>query len=191
MGSAVDRAELVKHLLPGGDPAASLLVPALLAPLTEEGVVPTVRVPAAITLVVATDVPPLLSQRVVAHLEAIGLRVVAVPRDPGEARSAPAHAHLLLFSPEVAEAGLVLEELAALERVPSEAVMALAAAAARELDIDQRRTLLHRAESVLRAGDVLIPLASVPVSSGVRPGVHGLSVDLSGRTVLEDAWLEP
>lgn len=191
VGSAVDRGELVKQLLPGGDPAASLLVPALLPPLAEEAGVPAVRMAAAITLVVARDVPALVSQRVVAHLEAIGLRVATVPRDPAEARSAAAQARLLLFSPEVAEAGLVLEELAALERVPSEAATALAAAAARELDVEQRRTLLHRAESVLRSGGVLVPLASVPVSSGVRPGVHGLSVDLSGRTLLEDAWLEP
>ena len=189
--SAVDRGDLVKQLLPGGDPAASLLVPALLAPLTEETVLPAERAAGAITLVVARDVPPLVSQRVVAHLEAIGLRVVADPRDPGEARSAPAQARLLLFSPEIAEAGLVLEELAALARAPSEAGTALAAAAARELDINQRRTLLHRAEAVLRSDSVLVPLASVPVSSGVRPGVHGLSVDLSGRTLLEDAWLEP
>jgi len=31
----------------------------------------------------------------------------------------------------------------------------------------------------------------VPVSLAGRPGLHGAVVDLRGRLVLDDAWLEP
>jgi hypothetical protein len=127
----------------------------------------------------------------VAHLEASGLRVEVVPTLPREARSAGSQARLLLFSPEVAEPGLALEDIAALAPAAAAGARTLLSAADRELDPDRRRALLYRAEQALRSQHVLIPLASVPVSCGARPGVHGLAVDLSGRTSLEDAWIEP
>jgi len=190
VAGAIDRADIVKRLLPGGDAAPSLLVPGLLPPVASP---PPARGPAlaaAIRMAVGADVPPLLSQRIVASLGAVGLRVDARAVPPATVATAPAAARLFLWSPEVAEAGLALSELAAL--VPrTAAVDEVLAAAAREHDLDRRRALLHRAEGELRARNVLVPVASAPVSYRARSGVHGLRVDPAGRLVLEDAWREP
>ena len=95
-----------------------------------------------------------------------------------------------MWSPEVAEAGLALAELAALAH-PGPAARGELAAALDESDPSRRRARLHRAEAALRSEWVLVPLASVPVSYRTRAGVHGAVVDLAGRLVLEDAWVEP
>jgi len=191
IGAAIDRTELVRHLLPGGDPAASLVVPALLPPLGPAPI-STTRSAATgtVSLAVDRDVPPSVSRRVVAHLTAMGLQVSVQPLLAAAARTARTPARLILFRPEVAEAGLALRELAALVPAVPEAEAALDAAD-RELNLDRRRAQLHRAEQALRASACLVPLASVPVSFAVRPGIHDLSVDLAGRLVLEDAWREP
>jgi hypothetical protein len=126
----------------------------------------------------------------VASLGAVGLRVEARAVPPFQARTAPTAARLLLWSPEVAEAGLALHELLAWVPGLAAADEALAAAG-RESGLDRRRALLHRAEAALRAENRLVPVASVPVSFLTRTGVHDVRVDLSGRLVLEDAWREP
>jgi ABC-type transport system substrate-binding protein len=190
VAAAIDRVEMAAKLIPGGDPAPFLLVPGLLPALGAEA--PRSRAPArgTLTLAVGTDVPPLLSQRVVAHLITLGLTVRVLPANPASVREVPASARLLLWSPELPEAGLALEELAALASHPPGAQDPLAAAA-RELDLDRRRVLLYRAEAALRAENILVPLGSVPLSFGGRAGVHGARLDLSGRLSLEDAWTEP
>jgi MarR-like DNA-binding transcriptional regulator SgrR of sgrS sRNA len=187
---AVNRADLVRYFLPGGEPAASLLTPALLAPVEAPPAAAVAAASGSAVMVVARDVPPLVSQRVVASLGAAGLRVDVRPADPGEARATGAAARLLLWSPEVPEAGLALEELAALVPPPAEALEALDAAR-REPGLDRRRALLLRADAALRSQDVLVPLAAAPVACATRRGVHGLKVDLGGRVALEDAWVEP
>jgi ABC-type transport system substrate-binding protein len=190
VAGAIDRADIVKRLLRGGDAAPSLLVPALLPPLALSDSPRTGSVSAAVDMAVGEDVPPLVSQRIVASLGAIGLRVEAKAVPPLQARTAPTAVRLFLWSPEVAEAGLALHELLAF--APGVATVGEALAAARhELDLDRRRALLHRAEAALRAEHRLVPVASVPVSFRARPGVHDMRVDLSGRLVLEDAWREP
>jgi len=140
---------------------------------------------------VSRDVAPLVSQRIVAYLAQLGLRVEAEPTDGGStvARS-DAQMRLLLWSAEVAEPGLALLELLALSSPLPEAADALAAAG-RERDLDRRRALLHRAETVLRQQFVLVPLASVPIPVRAQRGVHGLRVDGAGQLLLEDTWLEP
>jgi hypothetical protein len=190
VAAAIDRVEMAAKLIPGGDPAPFLLVPGLLPALGAEPPRPRAASRGAITMAVANDVPPLLSQRVVAHLVTLGLTVRVVPGDPAAVREAPASARLLLWSPELPEAGLALEELAALAPDPSGARTPLAAAA-RELDLDRRRILLYRAEGGLRQENILVPLGSVPLAFGGRPGVHGPHLDLTGRLGLEDAWIEP
>jgi hypothetical protein len=187
---AIDRTELVRHLLPGGDPAASLVVPALLPPLGSAAASAPVTLTGAVGLAVDRDVPPSVSRRLVAHLTAMGLQVSVQPLAAAAARTARTPARLLLFRPEVPEAGLTLRELATLVPAVPEAEAALDAAD-RELNLDRRRAHLHRAEQALRASACLVPLASVPVSFAVRPGIHGAVVDLAGRLVLEDAWREP
>ena len=190
VAAAIDRGDLVRHLLPGGDAAPSLLVPALLPPLGLGEAPAAGRVTGTSTLAVGLDVPPVASQRIVAHLTALGLRVAVVPSSPATVLAAPTHARLLMWSPEVPEAGLALAELAALAR-PGPAAREELAAALDETEPARRRARLHRAEATLRSECVLVPLASVPVSYRTRPGVHGAAIDLGGRLVLEDAWVEP
>jgi ABC-type transport system substrate-binding protein len=190
VSGALDRGDIVRRLLPGGDAAPSLLVPGLLPPMVAYTPARGRPLAASVRMAVGRDVPPLVSQRIVASLAAVGLRVEAAAVAPAEAMRAPAAARLFLWSPEVAEAGLALHELSLLGPAVAGVEEALGAAA-RELDLDRRRALLHRAEAVLREQDLLIPIAAVPVSFRARPGVHGPRVDLSGRLVLEDAWREP
>jgi MarR-like DNA-binding transcriptional regulator SgrR of sgrS sRNA len=190
VSAALDRADIVRRLLPGGDAAVSLLVPGLLPPMVAVAHARGAELSASVRMAVGRDVPALVSQRIVASLGAVGLRVEAAAVDPALAATAPAAARLFLWSPEVAEAGLALHEIASLAPRVAGVAEGLAAAA-REPDLDRRRALLHGAEAALREQDVLIPVAAVPVSFRARSGVHGLRVDLSGRLVLEDAWREP
>jgi ABC-type transport system substrate-binding protein len=195
VASTIDGRDLVKHLILGGDSTPCLLSPGLLAPLPAPPPPPSeprqVAATGALVMRVGRDVAPLVSQRIVAYLGQLGLRVEAEPAEAATLLGRnEAHLRLLLWSPEVAEAGLALEELQALGPPLPEAADALAAAA-RERDLDRRRPLLHRAESALRRQFVLIPLASAPIPFRSQRGVHGLRVDGGGRLLLEDAWLEP
>jgi hypothetical protein len=193
ISASVDRSALARHFLPGGEPAETLLPPAMLAPLPAD---PTpapagaAAVHGRLTLKVASEVPPPASQRLVAHLTALGLDVDAVPASVPAASAVPAQARLVVWYPEVAEAGLALEELAALAAAPPEVRAALSASDAIR-DADRRRAELQRIEEALRAGHVLVPLARLPLGLGGRAGVHGLRASPSGALILEDAWVEP
>jgi peptide/nickel transport system substrate-binding protein len=194
IASAVDRALLARHFLPGGEPAETLLASALLAPWPAgaaggaAGAADPGPLAGRLTLRVGPDVPASASQRVVAHLTALGLEVRALPDAPAAPTSG--QARLVVWYPEVAEAGLALEELAALAGAPPEVRATIEAAGALR-DVDRRRAALQRAEEALRAGHVLVPLARVPLGLGPRPGLHGLRASASGVLVLEDAWVEP
>ena len=134
--------------------------------------------------------PPLASQRVVASLDALGLRTTVRPVRTDAVTTARAQARLFLWSPELPEAGLALLELSALaphSRVARDAVDA----SEWELDLDRRRAALAEAEAALRAEAVLVPLCLAPASFAVRQGVHGARLDAAGRLLLEDAWIEP
>lgn len=187
--AAVDRADLVRNLIPGGDPSPSLLAPVLLPPLGPDAPVGG-PLGGTVSMAVARDVPPLVSQRLIAYLGAAGLDARVTAASPAAVLTMPAQARLLLWLPDVPEAGLALEELASLAPPVGAAHEALAAAAT-EIDRDKRRALLHRAEAALREGHVLVPIATAPVSCAARRGVHGTAVDFGGRLVLEDAWVEP
>lgn len=193
IASSVDRAALARHFLPGGEPADTLLPPSLLPPLPG-GRPPGPTGPGSLrgrlTLRVGPDVPPSASQRVVAHLAALGLEVRAIPASAAPSASAPGQARLVVWYPEVAEAGLALEELAALTGSPPEVRAALEAADTLR-EFDHHRAELQRTEEILRAYHVLVPLARLPVGLGARPGVHGVRVTPSGVLMLEDAWVEP
>jgi hypothetical protein len=183
---------LLGRFVPGGDTTPRLLVPALLpASLPLPPPAGGAALPGTIALAVDHEVPPLLSQRVVAFLGNAGARVEVRPAPAAQARADEASpARLLLFRPEVAEAGLALRELMGLGRAGAAAVAALETAA-REPDPGRRQVQLARLEAALRADHVLIPLAALPVSFRARPGVHGVRLDAGGRLGLEDAWSEP
>jgi MarR-like DNA-binding transcriptional regulator SgrR of sgrS sRNA len=184
---------LLARFLAGGDTTARLLVPSLLPViLTTAAPAGNAALPSRLTLAVDRELPPLLSQRVVAFLANAGTRVDVLPLSAAEARSAEpvAPARLLLFRPEVAEASLALRELLALAGADAPA-LAEVEAAAREADPGRRQARLAQAEAALRARCVLVPLASLALSFRARPGIHGVRLDGSGRLSLEDAWSEP
>jgi len=163
VAGAIDRADIVKHLLRGGDAAPSLLVPALLPPLVRSDSPRAGRLTAAVAMAVAEDVPPLVSQRIVASLGAIGLRVEATAVPPLQARTATAEF----------DAGSPPDD-------------------ARLLDgLQPYDNLLTDDLPTHEFANRLVPVASVPVSFRARAGIHHMRVDLSGRLVLEDAWREP
>jgi len=137
---------------------------------------------------VSSDVPQSASQRVVAHLTALGLEVQAVAAPVGP--TAPGSPRLVVWYPEVAEAGLALEELAALAGSAATVRTALEAADSVR-DFDRRRADLQRIEESLRATHVLVPLARLPLPLGARSGVHALRATASGALVVENAWVEP
>ena len=190
IGAAIDRDDIVRRLLPGGDGAPSLLLPDLLPPMVAYAPARGRRLDAAVRMAVGTDVPALVSQRLVAALGDIGLRVDAEAVPPARIHAARHALRLFLWWPEVPEAGLALHELLGLAPATTAARDALKAAD-RELDPERRRALLYQAEAALREESALIHVASVPVSYRARSGVHGLRLDPSGRLVVEDAWREP
>ncbi len=191
VAGAIDRIDLAGRFLLGAEPSRGLLAPVLLPPRSDGApAAPEARLGGTVTMTVSREVPPLVSQRVVAYLGAIGLSVTVSAAQPAAALSASSPARLLFWTPEVAEAGLALNELATLAH-PDPLVREALAAALRESDLDRRRALLYRAESALRTGHALVPLAAAPVWFTTRRGVHGARVTASGRLVLEDAWVEP
>jgi MarR-like DNA-binding transcriptional regulator SgrR of sgrS sRNA len=193
VADALSRADLAGRVLPGAAPPAGLLAPRLWPPTADNPETVRARDAApvtAITLAVSSEVPPLVSQRLVAYLDSLGYSASAVPSAPDRVLEAPAQARLLLWSPEVPEPELALRELASLVPAPP-GVLDTLAAAAREMDASRRRSLLHDVEKGLQASAALLPLAVVPVAAHARANLHGVTTDRAGRLVLEDAWLEP
>ena len=192
LAAAIDGDDLVRHFLPGATAAQSLLPPSLLpaAPAPP-------RLPhdsgggGVLGLSVSTDVPIAVSQRVAAQMGGAGFQVAAVPLSPEDVWTASlTNARLAVWTPEVADPLLALEELAAL--APAAATAAtrdLLRRAARETDGDRRDALLLRADAALRATAILVPIAVVPVGFRARAGVEGVIVDGAGRIRLEDAWI--
>jgi MarR-like DNA-binding transcriptional regulator SgrR of sgrS sRNA len=193
VSAAIDRRQLVQHFLRRGQPARSLLPAALGLPSATAPAASAAapgRLSGSTVLAVATDVLPAASQRVVAHLEALGLAVNVRPVSPDAIAGSPAAARLLLWSPEIATPGLALAELQALGgHVAPEARRLLAEA--RASDVSVRDARLSQAEAALLLSQALLPLAAVPVEVHVRPGIHGVGIDAAGILQLADAWREP
>ncbi|HEX6739079.1 MAG TPA: ABC transporter substrate-binding protein, partial [Vicinamibacteria bacterium] len=107
---------LLGRFLAGADLTPRLLAPALLpAPLPVPAPAAGARLPAELLLAVDHELPPLVSQRVVAFLANAGTRVEVQALSAAAARAdGAAPARLLLFRPEVAEPSLALRELMAL-----------------------------------------------------------------------------
>jgi MarR-like DNA-binding transcriptional regulator SgrR of sgrS sRNA len=181
----VDGSDLAR-LIPGSIPSPSLLCPELLPPLPDGPLPDPAPVSGRVPLSVASDVPPLASQRIVALLGSLGLQCQVTVLSPEGVREARHGARLLLFSPEVAEASLALAEVASLagQETPVTAVP-------EEEDPDQRRSRLLAQEAELRGTLLAIPLVAAPVSFGTAAPLHGGRLDPAGRLSLEDAWLEP
>ncbi len=182
--------DLFRQLLAGVESAPSLVPPSLLSPLGLSPAPTRGPLGGQAVMAVSREVPPLLSQRVVAYLLEAGLTITTRPQAAGEALRARTPLRLVLAHPEVAEPGLALAELAALVAWVPAAQDALRSADL-EFSLDRRQLHLRRAEAAVRADFTLIPLAAVPLSYAARPGVHGVALDPRGRLLLDDAWIEP
>jgi ABC-type transport system substrate-binding protein len=127
---AIDRAALVREYVAGGAVSLTPVPPSIGAGRIPHGLARGggARIASApITLAVASDVAPALSQRVLAHLDALGLRASVSVLDPGAARLADSEARLFLFSPEVAEPELAFAEAMALASREPATLLPLAA----------------------------------------------------------------
>jgi hypothetical protein len=189
VAAAIDRADLVRNFVPGGALATSPL-PRSLLPAAPEAEPAARRRPlaGAIVVAVSSEVPAVISQRVVAYLEAAGLHASALETPPEKVWTTPAAARLVAWTPEVPDPLLALDELAGLVSWGGRDALARAMA---ESDRDGREALLHRAEAALRDQAIVLPLAALPLGYRSRPGVHGIYVDAGGRIRLESAWVEP
>jgi MarR-like DNA-binding transcriptional regulator SgrR of sgrS sRNA len=193
VAEALARADLARRVLPGAERSGGLLPPGLWpapSPPREPAPAPTPRQSTPVALVVSAEVPPVLSQRVMAYLGQIGLDATVTAVAPDRVLATTADARLLLWAPEVPEPELALRELAALGP-PVAGVADGLASAARERDPQRRYALLQDAERALRGAAVLVPVAVVPVAAHAQPRLRGLAADRAGRLLLEDAWLEP
>jgi MarR-like DNA-binding transcriptional regulator SgrR of sgrS sRNA len=188
---ALDRADLVRHVLPGSIPASTLLLPTLLAPLDPP---PDRAVPAPVAgtveLLVDREIPPLASQRLLALVLRTGLQVKVRALPAAEVVATPAPLRLVLFTAEVPTAAAALRELARFAPRQEDLERELAMAAA-EPDPDRRRSRLYAAEEMLRRTRTVLPLAFVPAGLRTVPGLHGVVADALGRPRLDDAWLSP
>jgi hypothetical protein len=190
LDAALERVEIVR-LLPGAEPARVILGPGLLPPLPgPRRAALAARLDARAELAVERDVPPLVSQRVVALLSELGLRLDVLPASASATLASPAALRLFAWSPQVPEASLALGEIAALVGAPAPLLEEVSSAAL-EPDPDRHRARLHRAQEALRETGLVLPLGVAPVSASSRPGVHGVAVDAAGRIRLDDAWVEP
>jgi ABC-type transport system substrate-binding protein len=203
VSEAIDRTALMGRLVPGGRPSIDLL-PQLVWPQGgarpsageappspgEPPPVRAARLSGAVVLSVSREVPPAASQRVVAHLTALGLRVRVVAVSPAEAIAATTELRLLAFSPSVPDPALALDELLAVGP-PLPAVAARLEAARLQVDPAQRLAGIAQAEDALRREGAIVPIGQMPVQFGGSPTAHGARVDAAGRLILEDAWVEP
>jgi MarR-like DNA-binding transcriptional regulator SgrR of sgrS sRNA len=189
IANSIDR-EGLSRFVPGSDPSAPLLPPRLAPPLARPNTGSGgARFAGRLDFAVDRAVPAAASQRVVAHLSALGFEVQVRPVPSHAVWKSPGDVRLILWVPEVAEAELALRELAAHTLTP-EGFDALLDAASTEADEDLRRSLLHRAEQDLAGRHELVPLLGMSVAFTSGPGVHGLRVGFGGALRLEDAWTE-
>jgi ABC-type transport system substrate-binding protein len=177
---SIDRPLLAAHVWPEIIPTTSLLLPETTlqtsAPLET-------RLSGGLLLEVGSGIPHAAGQRVMAHLSNLGLQVRI--GEPG-----PPHIRLQLWTPEVPERGLAVRELAALAPAPAAAQRAIRASE-QSADPSQWSAHLDAALAALEDHASLIALARVPVTFAVRRSVHGAQLDLAGRLLLEDVWVDP
>jgi ABC-type transport system substrate-binding protein len=192
VAASIDRDELVRSFVPGGvltvSPLPPLLAPALPAPRDRPAKGARRSAAGPIVIAVSTEVPALVSQRIVASLGAAGIQAVTVSGDPDSVWTVRAAARLVAWAPEVPDALLALEELAALARWDARGLLARAG---RAVEPAAREARIREAEAALRAQYLAIPLAALPLGYRARPGLHGVTVDAGGRVRLENAWAEP
>jgi MarR-like DNA-binding transcriptional regulator SgrR of sgrS sRNA len=187
----LDRKTLTRKFIPGGEPAPGLLLPELLASPESPYPFKTTAVSSEkITLAVSDDVPPLASQRVVAHLASLGLSVRIEVVGSSDKRPSSCHAQLTVFWPEVADPFLALHELRSKVSATGSINQALEMA---HRETDERRRLAHLSavQNEILASGVVVPIAYISTSCVAAPHLHGLRWSRGSELLLEDAWIAP
>jgi hypothetical protein len=161
--AAIDREDLLRNFLPGGGRLLLPIPPLLLGEMPRAASPPPSRPKrarplsaaprSAMVLAVSSDVPALVSQRVVAYLGAAGLDATAVEVSPDNAWTVRAAARLVAWTPAIADALIAREELAWL--APSEGAEAVILPLA-ALPIGHRTRIGVHGVAVDRAGHVLL-----------------------------------
>ena len=186
IAAAIDRASLAGRMLDGAEPWSRLLPRAAAEDIAPPAppAPPPYAPGASIVLAVDRTLPPLASQRIVAHLAVFGFTTTVRAVEPGALRQTPAEARLFLFEPEIDEPVLTVHELASLFEPADVPLAALESSrAAREamaLDLEQR----------LRAAATLIPLARLARSTEIAGRVRGVRAD-AYTLRLDGAWTSP
>jgi MarR-like DNA-binding transcriptional regulator SgrR of sgrS sRNA len=196
VAAAIDRDILARRYLPGSEAACGLLGEVLLPPGLRCAV-PTSRAatsssaPAGgrtpLTLVVDDAVPAAASQRVVAHLLALGYRPTAQAVPADRVTRTEADARLFVWTAEIDDPLCALHELAVLA--------GLGAGGTRlEEALDSpvptaRLALLAASERAILDTHTVIPLAATSVFALGGTRVMGVTVSPGGRLLLEESWL--
>lgn len=120
--ATIDREDLVRNFLPGGATILSPIPPLLLSAMPGAAPARPARSPRpasrsaaaqiSMVLAVSSDVPALVSQRVVAYLGAAGLDATAIQVSPDNVWTLRAAARLVAWTPAIPEPLLAREELA-------------------------------------------------------------------------------
>jgi ABC-type transport system substrate-binding protein len=187
VAAAIDRDVLARRVLADAEPWSRLLPDdGPPPPLHPRGDAPPAVRAAGVTLAVDRSLPPLISQRIVAHLAVLGLTARVQPQGADDVRTSRADLRLLLFEPELPEAGLALNELAGLDPQLRD----VAAAAALETDETRRQELAREGERLLLESGAFLPLARLVQAPALAGTVHGVA-QTPGALRIEDAWLEP
>jgi extracellular solute-binding protein (family 5) len=182
VAASIDRRALAERTLSAAEPWRMLLLHHSLKPGDSSVAPPRPRGGGrAIVLAVDRSLPPLASQRIVAHLDALGFVALVRPMEPSALRAASAEARLLLFEPEIDEPVLAVHELATMVQAAEVPLAAL------ESDPAVRLAMALEWEQRLRSQGSLIPLARLSRSTEVAAHVFGVRAD--GATLrVEDAW---
>jgi hypothetical protein len=177
VGQTIDREALARRLLTHAEawtrlllsdrPPGSSALPTPSPPATPERGLSS----RPVTLAVDRRIPPLISQRIVAHLATLGFSTEVQALDPSRVRTARADARLLVFVPEVASDPLALCELRALAQTGLD--KATASCAGTEDSVDPE--------------GLLLPLARQSATAAFSASVQGSGPHLR----LEDTWLPP
>ena len=189
LAAAIDREAIAERVLEGAEPWTRLLPidgTSVIEPARESGArrdLPRVAA-AAVVLVVDRTLPPLASQRIVAHLADMGLTAQVRALDPDAVRQATAEVRLFVFEPEIDEPVLAAHELASLLE-PADAPLA-----ALEPDPAARLAMALEIEERVRTQAALIPLARLSRATDAADEVRGAAADRYTLRV-EDAWTLP
>jgi MarR-like DNA-binding transcriptional regulator SgrR of sgrS sRNA len=195
IAAALDREVLSRRFLPESSPLCRLLsrasdaapcAPAAFRPAAAAGPGPGPQ--PSFTLAVEQGIAPSASQRVAAHILALGYDVKVAVGAPGTLSTAAADGRLVLWTPELDEPLHTLAELISLSGAEG-LLSELVSVAALDTASARREAALARLERALLDSAAVVPLAATPTLAVGHRRVVGTQSGPTGRPTLEDTWL--